>query len=825
MDGILLQEPSNLSDINSEDIYSIEVLKGAAATSLYGSRAGSGVINIITKRGPSQVGVTEISFRNEFGQSFMPRTIEPSKHHPFVVEADGSVNYSRFDDDLIADNPYPQLFENHELFFDPGNYFTNNLSMGSRSRETNYNISLNHTKQSGVLFGLEGYRRTSIRANIDHQISDALKLSFSNYYSQSTSDEPSRQYFGSPFFQLLMIPPAVDLTEPNEEDGSPYNWDASFAAGSNITNPLYEIDNIDNSVTTERYSGSLGLKLKLLPSLFVEGSYALDRRTSEGDYFIDKGYFAIAGLNDGLYNRSSRKRSYQTATGKLTFTKSMNDFNLTSQAAIIYEDDQARFFDVEAYDLRFAGIRSLSNSGNLNTGDPGAPSVNRTLRSSNDFQIRTLNYYLTGTIDWRDKFIFDGLVRVDGSSLFGPKNRWNTFFRTSLAYRLTQDIRIRNVDELKLRVSYGTAGNRPLFDFRFETLNSDGTKNTLGNQDLRSSLKTEVESGFDARIWDRVNLSFTYAHSITSDLFYNVPLAATAGGFQSQWVNIDSEIESNSFEVAVGADIVRRRDFTFSLDLTFDRLRQTVTKFDFPDFRDYIFITRAGEPLGAVYIWKFAKSEDDLFAHQREGKSFVVNHEGWLVEAEKLGTVEEEPILVEEEDGNRDFFQGIANPDFDLGLGLNANWKGLQLYLLFHWRQGGIIYNETKQFTFRDLRDGDIDQAGRPEDEKKPVGYYSAFYQINRPNNYFLEKGTYLKLRELALSYTFNTGNWGSVGKVIKGMKISVVGRNLFTVTNYSGYDPEVGYDDESFDANANPIAAFGYPNFRTISGALEIKF
>ena len=827
VDGIQLQAGGNLADVNTEDIESIEVVKGAAATSLYGSRAGNGVINIITKRGASQNGLTDITFRTEYGKSSLARQIPLAKYHSHVINSDGSIDFSKTDTDEIADNPYPQLFDQQALFFDPGNFATNTLSIGSSDRQTNYFFSLNHTKQSGTIPLLDGYTRQSVRLNIDHKINDFLKLKISNYYAQSNNDQPPSEGFGSPFFQLLILPQSVDLLSSNEEDGSPYNWDVGLTANSRFTNPLYDLYNRDATEKIQRFSGAYGIQIKPFSSLTVDANYSIDRRTIDYSLFIDKGYLADPALADGSLYRSNGNRNYQTAMGKVTYNKKITNVVFTTQGAIIYEDDTQSFFDIEAFDFRFNGIRSFDNSGLFNPGIEGNPPVNRTTRSSNDFKIKTLNYYVTGNMDWQDKLIVDGLIRWDGSSLFGANNRWNTFYRGSLAYRLTEDLWIPNVQELKIRTSYGTAGNRPRFDYRFETLTSDGSKNTLGNEDLKPSRTTEFEVGTDARVWNRLNLSINYARSLTSDLFYDIPLPAASGGFQRQWQNINSEIKTNAFEVAVGADLFKRKNAGLSANLTFDKINQQITRFDFPDFvSQFIFLVREGVAPGTIYTFQFAKSVEDLAPHQREGNNFVVNEEGWLVEADKWRTVEERPILIEDDNGNRTLgIQGNALPDFNMSVGLNGYWKGFRAYALFHWKQGGDVYNWTRQFILRDLRHGVVDQSAKPLVERKPTQYYAAFYDTNISNNYFIEDGTYLKLRELALSYQFNTTSWGKVGAIIKGAKISLIGRNLFTLTNYTGYDPEAGRLEEDLDANLNTEDGYGYPNFRTISGSVELKF
>jgi hypothetical protein len=157
-----------------------------------------------------------------------------------------------------------------------------------------------------------------------------------------------------------------------------------------------------------------------------------------------------------------------------------------------------------------------------------------------------------------------------------------------------------------------------------------------------------------------------------------------------------------------------------------------------------------------------------------------------------------------------------------MGLNLTYRWKGITAYALFDWKQGGDVYNQTKQWTFRELRHGDIDQAGKSAEQRKPVNYYAAIYNVNAPTDYFVEDGSYIKLRELSVSYTLDAKKINFLSNIFRSIRVGVVGRNLFNITNYSGYDPEVGTlgDGQNF-----MFDGFGYPNFRTVSGSIEFKF
>jgi hypothetical protein len=171
------------------------------------------------------------------------------------------------------------------------------------------------------------------------------------------------------------------------------------------------------------------------------------------------------------------------------------------------------------------------------------------------------------------------------------------------------------------------------------------------------------------------------------------------------------------------------------------------------------------------------------------------------------------------------------NPDFNMSFATTLSWKNFSLYALVSWKQGGDIYNMTKQWMYREGLHGDVDQSGKAPNEKKAYDYYQKLYDVNNVNSHFVEDGTYVKLRELSIYYTVGEKFWKEKTKgFIKMVKIGIIGRNLWTITNYSGYDPEVrqgdtSYKDASDDLSIYAFDGYGYPNFRTFTGSIQINF
>jgi hypothetical protein len=192
-----------------------------------------------------------------------------------------------------------------------------------------------------------------------------------------------------------------------------------------------------------------------------------------------------------------------------------------------------------------------------------------------------------------------------------------------------------------------------------------------------------------------------------------------------------------------------------------------------------------------------------------------------VVPAGSIGTLNEVAIKVKDELGNNLFAKiGDGNADFNMGIANTIGYKGLTLYFLFDIKQGGDIYNAKSQWMTRDLRNSIMDMSGVPAEQKKAYDYYVNFYDTNIPNSFWVEDGSYVKLRELALGYSVPPAMLGSVLKgVIKGANLRLIGRNLLTFSGYSGYDPEVGTIRQPYDGTNR------YPNFRNYSVSLSLDF
>ncbi|WP_420604179.1 SusC/RagA family TonB-linked outer membrane protein [Flagellimonas sp.] len=840
VDGVILE--GGLADINTEDIDRIEIAKGAAGASLYGSRAANGVIQIFTKRGKGNNKIN-VTYRSEIGVKEITSKYDLATTHRFKLTADGSAfdlssGSREVDDDGLSDNPYPisRIFNYQDDIFTTGVFNTHYASVSGGDEKTRYLFSYQRLQDEGIYVLVDDYRRDNFRLNLDNNLSDKISLKTSLFYSNSNRDASinSGTTVGI-LFPALITEPIYDWNAVNEEDGSPFNYDSN-TFDPNIKNPLYTLANNDKTEKRNRVLGNVSLDYRVTPWLKLNGSYSYDFENNTFEDYIPKGYLSDdpdgQAQNIGFIQRSNfNGRAQNTRFNALFSPFSVDsDFNLALRFSYLHERYESEFNNSEGYNLAVSGIRSLDN-----ITDP--PSL-----SSQAQEILTDSYFVIADFDYKSKYIISGVARREGSSLFGPNTRWANYFRTSLAYRVTEDIEIPGVQELKLRASYGTAGIRPSYEMRFETFelrNGSPTRATIGNNDLKPAKTGELELGLNMNFLDRFSFEFNYVKAKTEDQILRVPLSAAAG-FSAQWRNA-GEIDATTYEASLNANIVRSDNVTWDLGIVWDKSEQKVSRLDVPAYltgpgtqETTLFRIEEGQNFGVMYGNDFIRSLSDLPAGLTPS-DYTINSAGFVVDQ----ATGETPVRRADASGNEFFVIGDITPDFRMGINTTFNYKNLSLYALVDWKQGGDIYNKTKQWLYRDGRHTDITSG-------LPYNFYQGLYNVNLPSSAFVEDGTFVKLRELSLYYTLKGESLGNIGNFINAMKFGFVGRNLLTFTDYSGFDPEITHQSETNRANLTTrdtdgigndpntpggdpnifkVDNFPYPTTKTYSFSVQLTF
>ncbi len=672
VDGVILG--SSLVDIDALDIETIEIVKGAAAASLYGSRAASGVIQIRTRRGAGlpQENVM-FTVRTEYGANRLPGEFDLTQHHQFLMTSDGSKfitstgvqcdwlncsgamalagqtkgagtanEWNTYQDQVWPGQAYDQV----KRFFQGGNVAQQYVAAEGRSGNTNFHASWTNLRQQGVMMGQWGESRNNFRLNVDQAIGK-FEMGASAFYSRSKVDAA-----GGPLFNLTRMPAGVDLLQLNKcpatgtckpwqkprllADGAqdPNDvWVQPDPFNNESPNPLYTILNDDNFVNRGRFLGSANARFQPFPWLSVDGQASYDRLDYKRQEYIFKGYKTTtpsASANNGNLLRRYEQTQAFNASGDVTLTHRFGDLGTRTQFRYLAEYDEYDFTQASGNNFAVADVPTIDN---LNPTSISGTSGLQPIRSDGFFGITNFEF--------KDRYILDGLARNDGSSLFGPDARRQWYYRIAGAWRLGQDLRLAGVDELKLRAAYGTAGGRPSFTAQYETYSVSGgqvSPVTLGNKNLKPEFSKELETGVDLLVAGRIGLTVNYANTVTDDQILQVPLSGY-WGFSTQWQNAGT-LSSKTWEATLDLAMVQARNVTWTAKVLFDRTRSQITKLNtnVPPFTygvggqglGDVFYARQGEQIGTFYGTKYATSCGDLLGAM-SCDDFATNSDGFLV--------------------------------------------------------------------------------------------------------------------------------------------------------------------------------------------------
>ena len=933
VDGAILRV-GNLNDIGALDIESVEVVKGAAGASLYGTTAANGVIIIKTKRGANRDGVTW-NFRSEFGTSDLASINydPPLNHHlqldetgtRFCVSSSGaygacsrsfvwmneiqringvnadttrqpqSVQFNAMSNadgtltNVFQSNLWPQArYDAFAQVATRNPVMLNSLDASGRVGSVRYFVSGQFTDDRGAVKGLNGQQQRRARVNLDYDARRDLRISVSTLFDRATTDNRSGgSSNGSIFGQLLRGSTGGTDYLARDTLGRPIiraGGGPLRGSGNGAGTYLYDQDNNNywSENNASRFLGSLSATYTPADFLTVEGTVSFDRRNSANDSWYVKGYRTNAisnAVNFGAQDFSDGINEAMTANFSVTGRKQLtSDLNAKASVRTIYERADNWSYSTGGEQYVVAQINTLSNT--------TANFFSNSSRSS----IVNLGAVGGVNLEYKGRYIVEGTYRYDGSSLFGPGRRWAPFGRASLVWLASDEPwwDVPGVSEFRIRASRGTAGNTPNFTAQYETYSCSATGCSLGqagNSQLRPETTTETEVGMDFTLFDRFGFELTSATSDTRDQILNVPTPSNLG-FSTQWKNAGT-LRNQTLEAAFNVPLVSSRDFTWDLRMSYDRIRSTITELNMPEYfasanlgngvGSFFFVSarteksngfalnRIGNILGRRFYEGCGSLPTSVQAQCGDGKAFQVNDRGYVVWVGEGNTWRDgitknlwqtklpaagspwntplffgHPIIDRPLRGEPGETQGklqvIGNtlPDFRMGLTSNITYKRFTLYALFDGTFGHEINNQAEGWGIFDFNAQSMDQGPQTAatvETAKPVGYSwragapeaagtGGLYDLLGPNSYNVEDGSYVKLREATLSYKLGpvagVGDW----------TLSVIGRNLLTITNYTGMDPEVGVSGgQAGSGFINQVDAFGFPTLRTFTFAVSTRF
>lgn len=868
VDGVIqLQDDTTLSsrgiagsdlDVNPEDVASIEVVRGAAAAALYGQKAANGVIVIKTNRGErSPQGTTRIIFTNESGISKLSSHIGLTQHHRFLVDQNNQfidlfgrpivgrafVN----DPNQFVDNDYGVPIYDHEgEMFGSGFSQTNNLSVSQSSLATNFNVQIGTSNEPGVLKSPSGgLERYSIRMNLDHRVGDKMTLGFTTFYNRQF-----QRTIGSGnniFTRMFQIAPDIDLLK-KDADGNYIPF--PDAVNANLFNPVY------GELARDTWNKRAGLQSAFdatyrptsILSLNAQFGYQRSDRESQVS-FLEAGAINTDGtVSPGQYTVSADFDESFNGQLRASILKGIGNWTSRASVGLLGTLINDNGWVVQG-DTLFQPQRDLDFARRY--------AADQTVRQQN-----TKSYTVTLGTDYKAKYILDGLWRKDGNSLLPPSSRWNDNMRLSAAWAMAEEpwwFFPAQIPSFKLRYSIGTAGNNPLFSDQFETyLQNAGTerifKQNMGNNLILPEKVTEQEFGVDMNVLNRYGIQLSMVRTFTENAI-RADTISSYTGFDTQVKNL-GDLLGHTFEATIESQWITHRNFVWSSTLVLDRSREKIVRYPrLCSAANATSLTREceGFVLGEFWGNAFATDASQLSPRHATSNSlnqFEVNDDGLLVAVGPNGHWTDGrwgsnvvvdgityqwgmPIMQGVYDttgarsGNKAVLFGQSNPEFQVGLTNEVVYGPWNFHLQFTGAKGGLLYNRTKE-RLDDIEIGaEVDQSGKADYAKKPSVYYTANVVAASGSsglasgvrdNWYSENDSYLKLAEFQIQYRLTKvpSFFGAFGA--KQASFALTGRNLFTWTGYTGYDPEAGTATSRVDD-------IGYPHYRTFSIRTQFTF
>jgi len=791
------QRTSPISDINPADIESIEVLKDAAATAIYGARAANGVVIITTKRGSRSQGAT-VKLNAYYGvQNFWkdPRESLVNAEQFEVLANEAARNRGQAE-------PYPNPGTGDDtdwigfIFQDNAPMYNVDLSVSGGTDRIRYYVSGNQFDQQGIMRN-NAFKRQSGRINLDFDASDKVTLGTSILYSRTdrTRSDNDNNIFGG-LGAAFFTPPNIPPRQP----------DGSLTKFSIFESPIAVAEFQDLTMITNRVLASVYGEWDITKGLTFKSQFNVDYNDIQEDAYWPTQMNEGAAVNGEARSTSTTDDNW-IWENILTYQTSLGgEHYITALAG--YSAQQSTFSRTQASGQQFPSndFRRIASA-----------AVQTSFSTGSQWGIASL----FGRINYNfaDKYLVNVNVRRDGSSRFGEENRWGTFPSIGVGWRLSEEAFLANsnfINELKLRGSWGITGNQNgIDDFAALGLwigdspytNTPGTRpQQLANPDLKWEETTQWNVGLDVSVLnERLTMTFDVYEKNTTDLLLEVPLPRTTG-FESQFQNI-GEITNSGWELGIVATPVLSNDFSWDINFNIahneaviDRLAAPINAFT----RDPIRLEE-GVPMFSFWL------------HEQLGVDPQTGDVIWRVTEGE-----------EEFNSSRDrFIVGNAQPDLFGGITNTLRYKGFDFMMFWqfslgndqlHWNRFFQEHGGGRNTQYHTSQLDRWQQPGDITDVPRQAGVnYSGDLRPSR----FLEDGSYIRLKNASLGYTFPSSVTSKIG--MNNLRLYVTGQNLITITDYTGLDPEL--NTGANNQLVQGIELYAFPQARVFTFGLTGTF
>ena len=767
---------NRLADVNPADIERIEVIRGAAAAALYGSRANNGVVQIFTRRG--RPGKTRVSFQSNYSTEKVGKRLELNDY-PFDAAGNPVTRYDYQDD-----------------IFTTGTRSDNQLSFEGGSDLTTFYFGANYANEDGIISG-SSFLRRGARLNLTQQVLPQLKVDVgANFVNTHDEFEPNGEQTTGVLTAVLFTPTTFDFHRRA-------NGTYPFApTGATFANPLAAIANFRNPQDVNHFIGNARAHATPLHNLAMDFNVGYDGYGLEINQFIPRNNLP-SELGGRAFTAVRDSRTLNTDAVATLTTHAGDDFEFQSSIGTNYTNQRISTVSGSASNL-LPSLDVLSAGATTTAGQSRV-------------DLLTFGYYGQQTVSWRDRLYLNGAVRVDGSSTFGRDQRYQTFPKLSASYvvsdepffqRLKSD---HGISSLRLRSAIGYAGNQPSLDNAYayanlaqrivlDTLVGISFSTRLGNPGLKPERSREIEGGFDLGLFhDRASLEVTAYDKRVSDLLLPRQLRPSSG-YISQLANI-GEMSNKGLELLARTVNVDRPMLRWESTVTYSTNRNRVDKLIGAPFTvGYANRVQQGQPIGIFYGQYYQRNAD--------GSIKVDPNTGRPLRSGLLSN----PALQQKKigDPNPDFLASLLN-EFKFGSSVHAR-------ILFDGSFGNDVLNFSRRILdiFGTGRDAQRELLPLGDPRRLPAGYVAGRGSIFEE---YVEDGSYVKLREISLSYALPTRLAGRAG--LGAVEITASGRNLYTWTRYSGYDPETNLFGTSTVGRGNDFATYPIPRVFTVGARL----
>ena len=803
--GIGGQGTNALADINPADIESIEVLKDASTTAIYGSRAANGVVLITTKSG--KAGRTKINLSSTYGYNELPNQVEVVdgvQYNEYVRERYGaSVNDAFGLDSTVSSNW-------QDLIFDRNPIFTSQMSISGGDQKTKFYGSLGYDDLQGALNGTQ-FKRYSARLNLDHTASDKLGVNFNLGYTNTNNKriQNDNNIYGA-VSSAILLPPAVPVR----------NEDGSYGSAFGLENPVAATQEYENRALTNRIIGNGGLTYFLTDNVSLKAKLGVDNVNYRENLFEPR---VLQSTAQGQIIESSNVRTRIINEYLASYNGNIGASSISSTVGAIFQRDDIRRNFFETNDLPSDNFPSADAAATPATvaGDRFGSTLQSYIAS---FNLNNGGLYVTASF------------RADGSSRF-VNDKWGYFPGIAAGYNLAHAEKVGQFNLLKLRASYGQTGNNNIGDFQTRPLFAGGasylttpgiSQSQLGNPDLRWETTTQFNVGLDLAILDsRIGAGFDYYIKTTEDLILNRPIPTTSG-FGTVVSNVGT-MRNTGVEASLTFVNIQQPDFTWTTSITGAYNKNEVTALFNDQPQDFGFATRlaVGQPVGSF----FGLETDGIYQTQAEidADNALSDDRDYIAGAQPgdFRFVDQNGDGIINDDDRA--FIGAALPDFTGGVDNKLSYMGLELQFFFQFSLGNEVYNNNLAFaeglnsvfapTVRSF-EGAWREAGDGDDFPRITGGASADNNRQDSDRY-IEDGSFVRLKSARLGYTFDDDLLANTG--LQSLSIFVSGTNLITWTDYSWFDPEVNSFGDSNVALGTDFLTL--PQSRSLQVGLNVGF